>query len=225
MQISLRTLTAPLFIVAHTNEVLAAGLVQQVMLLSPTSEMLIVRDHNELHPAMARARSPAAITLIDMSFGNANRPSVRYLSLMARNNTYCLVAMTNGFDERLCAHASLVGVHSFLDLDWPAEAIKGALSMIKNGVYISPIMTPGSARFPFDHEDWLLVNGIRQGLTNREIGAQLGLSEGGVKQKLNTLLAKTKCDNRNDLRAFADDYVHFEANTTMDNRHLSALAA
>lgn len=118
----------------------------------------------------------------------------------------CVVVLTRQAPPEMLVQAREAGVHTVIDLRAPsaevAESIRKALWGEVSLPESNEALVPGARPIRLTPREGQLVALLVQGLKNKEIAAQLGLSEGTIKVYLSKLFQKVGAKDRFELALF-----------------------
>ena len=156
------------------------------------------------------AQSPVDIVLLDFDLGQDQ--GIRFFSL-AKEFGFAgkILIVTAGMDELECRTVLHLGASGiFLKHDSPIALVHAIRSVATGESWLSPQLaaqianeTPAreaaAIHKPLSEREDQVLHGIFEGLSNKEIAAQLSISESAVKAYLQQLFAKLKVRTRSQL--------------------------
>lgn len=199
-------------LVADDHPMIAAAL---DMLLRGTDYKLVGRARSGSDALAEVEREMPDILLLDVNMpGGSGLDVLR--QLRGRKRAPAVVLLTAGMDEtQLLMADSLSPEGIVLKTADPAHLIDCMESVRKGEPWIDPEIAErtrrarerashGKAVTPRERE---LIELVRQGLRNRDIAAQLGVTEGTVKVYLHAIFDKLGVDNRTELAMRASELL------------------
>jgi two-component system invasion response regulator UvrY len=164
----------------------------------------LARDEDEVRLLVARKR-PAVLLFDYEALGPSSERAIRRLRRSARA-TRILVLATRSSEETLervlrAGAAGLVGKQQpFSTLVRAIHAVaEGELwaNRLSTARIVEHLADPSSKRDEtLSRREWEIVDGVGQGLRNKEIARRLKISEKTVKSHLNNIFRKLQVDNR-----------------------------
>ena len=179
--------------------------------------MSVVAQYSSGEEALA-AYQPGAVSVILMDLRLSGMGGVEtIMGLQARDPGVRVVVLTTYDADEDVFRAMQTGARSYLLKDMSTEEIAGTIRAVHQGrTEVSPRIAERLAeraqRQSLTAREQEVLNLLVRGRSNKEIGAQLFISEETVKSHLKTLFAKLKVRDRTDaaISAVRHGIVHLE---------------
>lgn len=198
-------------VIGHPNEVIREGIVD---ILEKADFKVISKlgDMNSVYDSCA-SHTPDVI-MIDVGLEGFCSNAITELA----NKAVTIVITPNNMSEQAAAEALKAGATGLISVDEPVDSFLRALRTIAGGdVVVSKGLTKTlrgrvSTKTPTQYPDGLttrefeVLGLLGGGLTNREIGEKLFVSEHTVKVHLRNVLAKLNLRNRQQAAAYAAEH-------------------
>lgn len=178
-------------------------------LLSAESGLMVVGQCSTVEEALERLATPDFdLILLDYELGdrrgNEVAAAARQMGLKAK-----ILIVTVGLTRteiRQMLNAGVAGV--FLKNNSPGQLVSAIQAVVRGETWIDPkykqilgdsVSSEASRRAPFTDRDRQVLRGVFEGLSNKEIGERLGVSESAIKASLQQLFSKTGVRTRSQL--------------------------
>jgi DNA-binding NarL/FixJ family response regulator len=179
-------------------------------LLAPEPDLELVGHHT--HPQQALAafeREPFDLLLLDVDLGNASGTDF-LAQLSIHSCSLRVLVLTAGVTESEMRRLFELGAAGICFKDQPLETLARAIRAVMSGeawmdqrslavLARSSAASTAPATRPFSDRERRVLRGVLEGLANKEIGAQLRLSESSIKAVLQQLFEKTGVRTRSQL--------------------------
>ena len=160
---------------------------------------------------------PPSIVLLNLS-DEAGGVAARMEPLRKKYPEARILAFVREVNARTAFPCLLAGVKGVLPFDAPQDEIRHAIACVKGGSLWTPrpvlsewvdrIVRLGVGKgSAFTRSEQLVLEGIRDALSNKEIGRRLGVTEATIKFHVGKLLRKTGSADRRELARFASETV------------------
>ena len=157
------------------------------------------------------------ILLLDLQMPDGNGMEV-VRKLQAANTAPAIVILTAAVDDLSLMEARSLGVAGMVLKNSDPAYLLECLDQVRGGgSWIDPELsareellsdsTGGTQRPTLAPRERQLVRFVRQGLRNREIAAELGVTEGTVKVYLHNIFDKLNVNSRTELAVRADEFL------------------
>lgn len=187
------------------------------MLIDSQPGMKVVAQHASGEEALA-AYQPGAVSVVLMDLRLPGLGGVEtILALRARDPEVRVIVLTTYDADEDIFRAMQSGARSYLLKDMSTEEIAGTIRTVHRGgtevpPRIAERLAERSQRQSLSPREQEVLQLLVRGRSNKEIGAQLFISEETVKSHLKTLFAKLKVRDRTDaaINAVRQGIVHLE---------------
>lgn len=172
-----------------------------VRLLEKEPNIEVVSQSASVREALSMlSGSGATMVLLDVNLG-AERAIDFVLGARKKGFEGRILVLTAGISELEALQLIEAGVGGILHKHHSAEVLGAAIQHVAGGevylekAYLGPLFrsvenSRSSGRSPLTERDKTVLRSVFQGLTNREIAANLSISEGAVKASLRQLFEK-----------------------------------
>jgi DNA-binding NarL/FixJ family response regulator len=184
--------------VCEDHQIVREGLVS---LLESNGDFQVVAEAGDGQAALALFRqAPPDVTLIDLRMPKVDGVDVIRTLRREYPDSRFLVLTTYDSEDDI-SRALKAGASGYLLKGTNRATLRDAIRLVHNGRrYIPPEVAervlPGPASAELTDRELEVLRRIAEGLSNREIGDQLGISESTVKTHVNRLLSKLGVTDR-----------------------------
>jgi DNA-binding NarL/FixJ family response regulator len=207
-------------LIADDHEIVRLGLRAA---LEPEPDMTIVGEAQSGQQALTLAREQQPdVVLLDVKLGDMDGSEVCAQILHLRPRT-TVIMLTNYSQDMVVLQSLSAGAKCYLLKDVPLEGLRGTIrTAFRGGAVLDPKVAPhviskavqrgaptspdargaGSAG-PLSTTDLITVQQLAKGLTNREIGQRLHVSEHTIKDRLERISATLGARSRTEIVAEA----------------------
>jgi two-component system nitrate/nitrite response regulator NarL len=185
------------------------------MLLRETDYQLLGRARSVADANAQLNREKPELLLLDINLPDGSGLDVLRRLLKTRNRPK-VILLTAGMDEsQLLAAAELRPDGMVLKTSDPGLLIECMDAVVAGKGWIDPEIEHRTRQAqvraasvpPLTRRERELIELVRQGLRNRDIAAELGVTEGTVKVYLHTIFDKLRVENRTELALRAADLI------------------
>jgi two-component system, NarL family, nitrate/nitrite response regulator NarL len=179
-------------------------------LLGQETDLRLVGHCTHPHEALAFLdREPVDLLLLDVDLGNERGTDV-LKELAGRGGSATVLVLTAGVSDAEIAQLFELGAAGICFKDQPLDTLVRAIRAVTAGeAWMDQRLLAVLARSrgtplppparPFSDRERRVLRGVFEGLANKEIGAQLRISESSVKAALQQLFEKTGVRTRSQL--------------------------
>lgn len=207
-------------LIADDHEIVRQGLRAA---LEPEPDMIIVGEAQSGQQALTLAREQQPdVVLLDIKLGDMDGAEVCTKILQLRPRT-TVVMLTNYSQDMLVLQSLRAGAKCYLLKDVPLEALRSTIrtafrggsvldprvashvlsKAVQRGAPASPNSAGAGSPGPLSATDMITIQHLARGLTNREIGERLHLSEHTIKDRLEKISAILGVRSRTEIVAEA----------------------
>jgi DNA-binding NarL/FixJ family response regulator len=185
-------------LICEDHQIVREGL---VALLESQDDFLVVGEAGDGEAAIAQfRRAPPDVTLIDLRMPRLDGVEVIRTLRREHPDSRFLVLTTYDSEDDV-SRALQAGASGYLLKGTNRSTLRDAIRLVHAGRrYIPPEIAervlPGPAAEELTEREVQVLRRIAEGLSNRDIGAQLGISESTVKTHVNRLLGKLGVTDR-----------------------------
>jgi two-component system NarL family response regulator len=184
--------------ICEDHQIVREGL---VVLLQANDDFQVVAEAGDGQTAVELfRRDPPDVTLIDLRMPKMD--GVEVIRVLRRDYpTSRFLVLTTYDTEEDISRALQAGASGYLLKGTDRATLRDAIRLIYNGRrYISPEIAervlPGAKAEELTDREVEVLRRIAEGMSNREIGQQLGIAESTVKTHVNRLLSKLGVTDR-----------------------------
>lgn len=159
--------------------------------------------------ALAEQHPDADVVLLDLHMPGRD-PMTALKAMIARFSTTPIVVLSASEDMREVRDVLDAGAMGFIPKHESARVMLGALRLVLDGgIYVPPMLmkksrNDGASETPLTPRQLDVLECLRQGKSNKEIGRELGLSEATVKAHLAAIFRCLDVDNRTEAAHVAE---------------------
>jgi two-component system nitrate/nitrite response regulator NarL len=185
------------------------------MLLRDTDYEVLGRARTAAEATTMINREKPALVLLDVHLPDASGLDVLHRLSSGRKRPVVILVTAGMDDAQLLTAAELQPEGIVLKTSDPGLLLKCMDAVVAGGRWVDPEIAERTRQAqeraasapPLTRRERELIDLVRQGLRNRDIAAELGVTEGTVKVYLHAIFDKLKVENRTELALRAGNLI------------------